>query len=92
ALIDERRTLYEYAREHCRDIASAVALMMLAREPDELLDAAARRVDVFIMLGELAHIHRCESVARALQERFGPDWLKSYGRRRKEYHWLVPPP
>ncbi|MGI9423561.1 MAG: hypothetical protein ACR2PA_10235, partial [Hyphomicrobiaceae bacterium] len=23
ALIDERRTLYEYAREHCRDIASA---------------------------------------------------------------------
>ena len=91
-LAEEGRSLYEHACKHYRDIRAAIALMMLCHERDALLDAADSHADVFILLGELAHVHRCDNVARALQERFGADWLKSYGRRRKEFHRVIPPP
>ncbi len=89
---EEGHSLYEHARKHYRDIKAAIALMLLTHERDALLEAADRHADVFVLLGELAHVHSCENVARALRERFGADWLKSYGRRRKQYSTLIPPP
>ena len=78
---EEDHTLYQHARKHYRDVLADIALMMLVHERNALLEAAGHHDGVFMLLGELAQVHRCENVARALQEHFGKDWLKSYGRK-----------
>lgn len=84
--------LLAYVEERFRDIGSALALMMLEAEPNALMEAAEASPSFLVALGELALVHRQAGVARALQARFGPEWIKVYTKLRKEGRWRIPPP
>lgn len=84
--------LLDFVEERFRDIGSGVALMMLDLEGPALMDAAEASEGFLIVLAELALVHHQAPVARALEARFGPHWIKTYTRRRKEWRFTVPPP
>jgi hypothetical protein len=87
------QTLFAFVEATYRDMVSAVALMLLRHDgPTELLEAANKHDDLFVVLGELALLHRHDDVARALDERVGPDWRKEYGKKRQRSAIVVPPP
>lgn len=85
--------LYSLATQQFKNIGSTVALMLLAHDgEEELIDVARSRDDVFVLLGELAFVHRSNIAANALTRHFGPDWIKSYAEKRKRVFVEIPPP
>lgn len=84
--------LLPFVEDRFRDIGSSVAMMMLEIDGNALLDAAEASESFLITLAELAVVHHQVPVARALEARFGPEWIKTYTRRRKDWRFIVPPP
>ena len=83
---DPKRNLYALAEETFKNIASAIAMMLLEHDgPDELIDSAKRNDYVFVLLGELALVHRTKMVETILSKHFGPQWKKEYAKK-------IPPP
>ncbi len=90
---DPGRNLFSMAHREFRDVSSSVALMLMTIDgPDDLLDAAERATSVFVLLGDLAAIHRRDVVERALNARFGDAWRRRYREARKENRPVAPPP
>jgi hypothetical protein len=57
--------------------------MMIADAPDELLDAAEKKIDLRLAIGDLAEVYRCAEAADVLKARFGPDWRSHYAKARR---------
>lgn len=92
AVIGDSLPEFETARTSFKNLASAVALLLLEHEADELIAAAERDERLFVLLAELAHVHRVASAARVLAQRFGADWPKLYAKKRATSRVEVPPP
>lgn len=85
------RNLWSVVDEEYRDISSSVAVMLLDSDgPDELVEAARHRTDLFVLLAELALVHRQAACLKLMAEHF-PEWQKRYAKLRAACRRIVPP-
>lgn len=84
---------YAFVESEYKNVVSSIVLMLIAHDgPEEVVEAAKRNEGLFVLLGELALVHRIDVVSRALRDCLGPDWQKGYARKRSGAAVLVPPP
>jgi hypothetical protein len=90
---DPQRNLYALAKERYTNIASKLALMLLHHdEGDNLIQAARTDDSLFVLLAELAVVHRVKAVESLLSQHFNQGWLKEYAEKRKKVWVAIPPP
>jgi hypothetical protein len=93
SLTSSDQTPFSMIEDTYRNVVSAVVLMLMRRDgPEALCELAERRDDLFVLLGELALVHRISDVERALDHHFGDRWKKGYAAKRKTSRMEVPAP